>query len=435
MGFTNDRSKRGAVALPHRAMALRVLALATLLALAPMASAQAPLPGTDVASVRSWLLAHNPDLQAMQAEADAAQARIYPAGALPDPMASIDLQGIDPNRPTLLPGNVGSTTYSLKQPFPLWGKRGLARDIARQEADAVRLEREAAALVLLAAAEQAYVRYWHAEEGVVVIDRLIALLGQVEEVARVRYSLGVAAQQDSIRAQVARTQMQRERIERLAIRREASAMLNAVLGRPADAPLAEPERAPDLTVPADSLSAALGVLRDAPHPAVQARAATAAAADTAATLQRRQRFPNLTLGVGIMQREDRVDSYEVMLEVEIPLQQRARRAREQEARLLGDAAHSRAQALQAQLQGQLGVAWAQWDSARDQRQLVEQTLLPQSQANFESALASYQVGDVDFGTLLEALEAWQGADLSRVDVRRDEFLGAAALRAIVGSIR
>ena len=66
--------------------------------------------------------------------------------------------------------------------------------------------------------------------------------------------------------------------------------------------------------------------------------------------------------------------------------------------------------------------------------MIEQTLLPQSQANFESALASYQVGDVDFGTLLAAREAWQGADLSRVDVRRDEFLGAAAVRAIVGSV-
>lgn len=101
---------------------------------------------------------------------------------------------------------------------------------------------------------------------------------------------------------------------------------------------------------------------------------------------------------------------------------------------MGDAARSRVQAMRNDLQGQLGQAWAQADSARDQRQLIEQTLIPQSQANFESALASYRVGDVDFGTLLEALEAWQGADLSRVDVRRDEFLGAAAVRAIVGSV-
>lgn len=434
MGFPFIRSTLAPRAGQPRRIALQALALATLLAFAPPTFAEAPPPGADVASIRAWLLANNPDLQAMQAEAEAAQARIYPAGAMPDPMASVELQGIDPDRPTLLPNNVGSTTYSLKQPIPLWGKRGLAREIAGQQANAAQLEREATALNLLAQAEQAYVRYWHARESVLVVDRLIQLLGQVEEVARVRYSLGVAAQQDSIRAQVARTTMQRERIERLAVRREAAAMLNAVLGRPADAPLAEPASEPVLGLPAGSLAHALAGLENAQHPALQARLAVAAAADTAAQLQRRQRFPDITLGVGVMQRDDRVDSLEVMLEVEIPLQQRARREREREAVLMGDAARSRVQAMRNDLQGQLGQAWAQADSARDQRQLIEQTLIPQSQANFESALASYRVGDVDFGTLLEALEAWQGADLSRVDVRRDEFLGAAAVRAIVGSV-
>jgi outer membrane protein TolC len=135
-----------------------------------------------------------------------------------------------------------------------------------------------------------------------------------------------------------------------------------------------------------------------------------------------------------MQRDDRVDAYEVMLEVEIPLQRRALREREREALLMRDAATARAEAIGTELQGQLGQAWAQTRSAREQRQLIEQTLLPQAQANFESALASYRVGDVDFGTLLEALEAWQGADLSRVDVRRNELVGAATVRALIGSV-
>lgn len=434
MGSTSTCSNSGRRPVPSRGIALRALAMATLLAFAPATFARTPLPGADIASVRDWLMANNPDLHAMQSEAEAAQARIYPAGALPDPMGAIELREIDPDRPTLLPGNVGSTLYRVKQSIPLWGKRGLARDIAGQQADAMRLERDATALGLLAQAEQAYVRYWHARESVVVVDRLIELLGQVEEVARIRYGLGVAAQQDSIRAQVARTSMQRERIERLAARREAAAMLNAVLGRPADAPLAEPAGEPVLGLPAGSLAQALAGLENAQHPALQARLAVAGAADTAAKLQRRQRFPDITLGLGAMQRDDRVDGLELMLEVEIPLQQRARREREREAVLMGDAARYRVQALRNDLQGQLGQAWAQSNSARDQRQLIEQTLLPQSQANFESALASYRVGDVDFGTLLEALEAWQGADLSRVDVRRDEFLGAAAVRAIVGSV-
>ena len=48
-------------------------------------------------------------------------------------------------------------------------------------------------------------------------------------------------------------------------------------------------------------------------------------------------------------------------------------------------------------------------------------------------MTSYQVGQVDFGTLLEALNGWQGAELSRVDATRDELVSAAAVRATLGS--
>ena len=422
---------------PKRRLTIRCCCLILGLAFAwsvgnPVAYAAEPLPGEDVASIRAWLTAHNPQLRALQADADAAEARVLPAGALPDPMASIELREIDPDRPSLLPGNVGSTTYLLKQQFPLWGKRGLSRDVTRYEAQSLRYERDATALDLLAQAEEAYVRYWHVREAVVVIDRQLALLEQIEEVAGVRYALGMAAQQDSIRAQVERTTMQRERIERMATRREATAALNVLLGRRADAALAEPAAPPLLVVENRTLAAALQGLDRGTHPALQASAAMATAANRNVELQRRNRFPDITLGVGSMQRGNRLDSYELMLEVEIPFQQRARRERERESRLLEDAALARADAARIDLEGRLGAAWARWIGAREQRELIEKTLLPQSDANFKSALASYQVGEVDFGTLLEALREWQGADLARVDATRDELLGAAAVRAIDG---
>ena len=434
-----DRTPASHAVRPRSAHALRYLLLCVALVLSlggpATAHASEPVPGRDIASIRDWLSAHNPQLRAMQAEADAAEARVGPAGALPDPMASVELREIDPDRPSLLPANVGSTTYQLRQRFPLWGKRALSRDVAHDEARALRFERDAAALDVQAEAEDAYVRYWHAREAVTVIDRLIALLEQTEEVAGVRYVLGMAAQQDSIRAQVARTAMQRERIARLATRHEASATLNAVLGRRVDAPLAEPVAQPLLAVEDGTLAEALQRLDRGTHPALLASSAMASAAHRNVELQRRNRFPDITLGVGTMQRGNRLDSYEVMLEVEIPFQQRARRERERESRLLEDAASARTDVARSKLEGRLGAAWARWTAAREQRRLIEGTLLPQADANFQSAMASYQVGEVDFGTLLDTLREWQGADLSRVDALRDELLGAAAVRAIDGDAR
>ena len=411
------------------------LTLAALLIGHSAAQADAPIPGVDIDSIRAWLVTHNPQLRALQAEHEASEARIFPAGALPDPTASVSLLGIQPDHPSLAPANTDSTTYAVRQRFPLWGKRELGRDVARAQAQAVGYERDAAALELLARAEEAYVRYWHGREAVVVIDRLIGLLAQVEEIASVRYSLGVAPQQDSIRAQVEQTNLLQERIERLAARNEAAATLNAVLGRRADAALAEPASAPLLTVTGASLGDALARLAQGSHPELQANSAMAAAASQSVTLEQRNRFPDVTVGVGSMQRGHRIDGYEVMLEVEIPFQQRARREREREAHLRLDATVARGEALRDELEGRMGAAWTRWSSARERRQLTQQTLIPQSEANFKSAMASYQVGEVDFATLLAALRGWQGADLARVDALRDELLGAAAVRALDGDLR
>ncbi|HEU4774408.1 MAG TPA: TolC family protein [Lysobacter sp.] len=418
---------------PFKTLALgMVLALPFVGYTASAFAAEPEVPGGDLASIRHWLVDHNPQLRALQAEAEAAEAMILPAAALPDPMATVEWQGIDPAHPNVLPANVGATSYMLQQTFPLWGKRGLSRDVAREQARAAGHGHDAATLDLLADAEDAYVRYWHAREAIVVIDRLIGLLEQVEEIAGVRYALGLAAQQDAIRAQVERTAMQRQRLERQALRREATSTLNSLLGRRADAPLAEPVSPPALAIGQDTFDTARERIASGSHPLLQAGTALAAAANRNAELERRKRLPDITLGVGAMQVGHRVDSYALMLEVEIPFQQRARRGREHASRLLEAAALARTEAAHDELEGRLGSARGRWLGAREQRELIEQTLLPQSDANFQSALASYQVGEVDFATLLEALREWQGADLARVDATRDQFLAAAAVRAISG---
>ena len=442
---TSRRARRQAIAChpgqqrsPSNKNVLMASVLGAMLAIAPVTHALAaplePIPGATVESLRDWLIANNPQLQAMQLQTDAAQAGVYPAGALPDPVASVSLLGIDRDHPSLLPGNVGSTVYQVRQSFPLWGKRRLAREAAQQEVRAIDFERDAVALDLLSQAERSYVRYWHAGESVKVVDRIITLLEQVGDIASVRYGLGVAAQQDSIRAQVERTTTQRERIERLSLQQQESASLNAVLGRSADAPLAEPAMQPVLAIRQASLAEALRSLEHGDHPLLRADQALAGAARSNVELESRNRFPDISLGLGAMQRGTALDSYEVMLEVEIPFRQHARRERERRSRLLEDAALARAEASRVELQGRLGTAWVRWSSAREQRQLIENTLLPQSDANFKSALASYQVGEVDFATLLAALQAWQGADLARLDTLRDELLGAADVRAIEGNL-
>lgn len=413
---------------------VRTLCLALALALsAPHAAAQTQdVPGRDVASIRRWLVENNPELRARALDAQAAAARVLPAGALPDPMVAVTLRDIDPERPWSTPGSMTGNLVQVRQTVPLWGKRGLARDVADLEAQAVGAERDAEVREALARAEAAYARYWEAGAAIAVIDRRMALLEQVEEIAGVRYAVGLAPQQDAIRAQVVRTGLRAERLEREAARAEAIAALNGLLGRPADAPLHTPAAPPELPVRAnaEAVSAAAAI---ASHPMLAARESMARAAETSAELQRRARRPDVTVGVGAMQRGDGIESLEVMLEVEVPFQRAARREREREANLRAEAAALRESAARRDLEARVGAALAQWRSARERRRLAEGPLRVQSDANFRSALAGYQNGEVDFATVLDALDAWQDAELIRLAAQRDELIAAADVRAIEGT--
>ena len=423
------------IAVPRRR--LLPLLLALLLPLAAFAQdvpADAPVavPGADAASVRAWLLAHSPELRALQADTEAARAQVISAGALPNPSAGVSLRGISPRHPSLSPANVGSTSYTLRQSIPLWGKRGLARDVAEHGALAIDANRRATALQLLAQAEAAYVRYWHAGQALALLQAQRLLLQKVEEIAGVRYALGMAPQQDAIRAQVESSRVQGLQIAQEDAGSEAGMTLNLLLGRRPDATLQTPTAAPQLPVTSASLGEALSKLDKGGHPALQAAEEQLAAASDSLRLRQRERWPDVSVGIGAMQSGRRIESYELMLEVELPLQRRAIAAREREARHLQEAAQARSEAQQTALDGQLAVAWTQWRSAQRQRQLLASTRIPQAEANFNSALASYQVGEVDFNALLEALTQWQDAKLAHLDAQRDELLGAASVRAFEG---
>lgn len=125
---------------PLRHLLAGVLAGA-LWALALPVTATEPVPGHSLESIRAWVLEHNPELRAMDFEAQAAEARIQPAGALPDPTASLGFRGLDPDKPWRSAGAEREVNYALRQRLPLWGKRALARTAASQDAVAVGLDR------------------------------------------------------------------------------------------------------------------------------------------------------------------------------------------------------------------------------------------------------------------------------------------------------
>jgi outer membrane protein TolC len=101
-------------------------------------------------------------------------------------------------------------------------------------------------------------------------------------------------------------------------------------------------------------------------------------------------------------------TWDLMLEVNIPLQQSSRRAQEREAGYRLDAARERVAAAEARLNGRLG-----------------ETL--------DAAQAGYESGRVNFNTLIEAERQILRARLALLDAEVDANIRQAELEQLVGA--
>ncbi len=224
------------------------LILTLAFAAATPALAQETALGTSVESLLDYAKPRNPEYAAMRLEAEAARERVYPAGALPDPMLRTELQNVtnfDGESSTsfnLLPSRVGSTKYTLIQSLPFWGKRDLKREAAEAEADVAQGKAGITWTEQAARIKATYAQYFAAVKLVTLTMEVIDLIDRIEGITQARYAGGLVPQQDAIRVQVERTAMRSELIQMETESHHARSRLNGLLARPAQSNLAIPER-------------------------------------------------------------------------------------------------------------------------------------------------------------------------------------------------
>ena len=410
--------------------------LALLLAPASLPAHAETLPGASVESLLELARSQNPELAASRHEADAAAERVYPAGALPDPTLRTELrditnQGMDAS-PNLLPGRIGSTKYTLIQPVPFWGKRDLKREVAEAEADQARGRATASWAELAARLKAAYAQYYVLSQAETLTRELLDLVGSLEKITQARYASGLAQQQDVIRVQVERTGMRGELVAIGNERHHAEVKINTLLKRPAMAPLAEPERLRTIPLPAQLDHAALEQRLRARNPQLFVEEARVTAAAKNRELVHRNRYPDFSLGLSPIQSGNRVSEWELMIELNIPLQQESRRSQEREAQAMLAAAESRREASRSQLTADLAENISALDAARYSENLTRTSLLPQAELSFKSAMAGYETGKVDFATLLDAQRQIRKAKLDALKTQGEMQVRLAEIERLLG---
>jgi len=406
-----------------------------LVAFSLAAHAQEPPLGANVESLLDYARSRNPEYAAMRHEADAAAERVTPAGALPDPKLRTELRDITrmgEQNPTLAPARVGSTRYLLMQDVPWFGKRDLKREIAELDARGASGRVSGSWAELAARIKTAYSQLQYVHRNEQLTREILDLMVRLEQIAQVRYAGGLAAQQDVIRAQLEQTGMKNELLALENERTQLQARLNALLARPSAAPLAQPERSRALPAPARLDPAALEERARTKNPQLFADEARIRSAEKSRELTYKNRYPDFTLGVSPIQYQSSVREWELMVELNLPLQQASRRAQERESEAMLSAARARRDATTNQVLGDLAENLSGLEAARRTEGLAASSLLPQSELTYKAALAGYETGRVDFATLLDAQRQIRQARQSQIKAQAEAQVRLAEIERILG---
>ncbi len=426
---------------------LGVLALATLtFTLSSEATAQEPASVLQAPGLRKYaqqVLRQNSGLQAMVTDVAATTARIAPAGALPDPTVTVGVVSVpwpsfdfDREAMTQLP-------IIVRQRFPFPGKQGAATEIARADSGVSSLTAISAEHYLAAAAAAAWYRLAFARTILSVWDQRIALAEQAIRISQSRYQTGQAPQTDLLRARLRRVQLLEQRNGFAGLldgaRAEADA-LRGGSGGPTDtivSPLltVRGDTIP-LTLEADALPAdSLLILQMVQtNPRLQVHAARvrrrialshafsiAARPDFTVTLQNGFRFGG------------RESFATALLGVSIPLWAGRKQGPAADAAELDlAAARQRLDDALARLTGDLKVQTATIRALQERLELLAREIVPLATAANGSALAQYQVGEIQFNTVLDAADDLYRAWLSQARLLADYGAARARLAAALG---
>lgn len=398
---------------------------------APTFAADDPALGADVDGLVAQARTMSPDLAAAALSAEAALRRAEGAGTLPDPTFRVQLKDIDREPGGILPDRLNRIDYTVEQEFPLWGKRDLARSIAGAEAARIAADRDQAGLELVAAVKSAFADYYGAAEAVAVAEDIKRTLDLMADVAQRRYEQGSGTQQDAIMARVEAAHLQTDVVRRQADRARAMARINALLNRPIEAALAAPQALPALPAPETfSLSQLSARLESTPR--LKALDATIASASGTQALAQKSWYPDVAVGLSVVDQNRRWQGYEAMVSVKIPLNGTLRRAEIGAATAELGAARNRRDALAAQARQELATAFRDFEEAAAIAQILHEHHIPQSDLAVESAVSGYQQSRIDFLTLLEAQRRAAQNKLEHVSTLVAQHRALAHIEKLVG---
>lgn len=345
----------------------------------------------------------NPQIQAAWSRYEASTKKVSQVGSLPDPRLGVSNFGVGRPASGLNRSDFAYSGIGITQELPFPGKLALASEQATKQSESEQEIYQATLQDSIARLKVAYFEWASLGQQIEITARSSALLLRFAEIARARYSAGRGIQQEVLKAELERTALAQE-LQILQQKRDTvEAQIRYLLGREDGPPLRTPESVRPSPFSTDLQTLLAAAEKNAPR--IRANERLIESRALGVKRSQREYFPDLSLGVQWQHTgPDFPDYYLTTAEVKVPLYfWRKQRLVVQEAEAQLREARENYRSIR---QETAYVVREQYLAAKSSERLLtlyESGSIPQATLALDSTTSAYEVGKVDFLTLLTSL--------------------------------
>ena len=360
------------------------------------------LAGTEVTvqELVGIALERNPAIKSAVEHFEAQRARVPQARTLPDPTVSGGWMGhitpfdVEHNFPPSFRG------LTVQEKFPYPGKLKLRGAIADRQAEAAGWAAELTRRQVVSEVKAAYYSYFYTFKAVEITQKNKSLLEKLESIAEARYRVGKGIQQDVLRAQIEVSRIDQKLIVLEQEKKTAQARINTLLYRDPEAPIPPPATVepPGFTTSLQDLYA----LARANDPALEGDRRMVEGSRDAVQLAQKAYKPDFSVSYSYQQRPDLQDSNGFMVGINIPIFFRSKQREgviEASHDLIG--AERSLDARETTVDFEIKQQFLAATASENLMNLYSKAIVPQSSLALESSMSAYEVGKVDFLSMLD----------------------------------
>ena len=370
----------------------------------------------------------NPEIQAARERWRAFSARVSQAATPEKPRLQFERMYAPRDKNVWTDAEEKNVVLSQEIPFPTILYYSSRR--ARQEADEAEAAYRAKERDVISRAKQAYAMVYLSRHAIQLFEENVDRMGQFLKVAEAKYAAGKASQSDVLKAQVELSKMLNELVALRQEKESNTAMLNALLNRPAESPLGVFED-PDpraLTIGLSDLEAQAMESR----PELRGAASSLEKSKTQVTLGRSDYLPDLMVQYRRRDMTDGTESHDAMVGLTLPLWFWKQGAMVREAKAERAMAQAEYQTMRNMTLFDVKSFLIKAQTAQRLVELYQTSVLPQAEHALNVASAAYRADKMDFLELLDAIRSLLQFRLEHVEHLAQYEQFKAELERVVG---